>query len=109
MSASADIRMLLKASSSESGSKLERGYQAAASGRNFPVAAGAAAQDELQLWLKVRLVYFSKVRCAASQFDLLEGDLRVFVYTALVHQRKVGHLGRYSLDTVLSTLCCRSV
>ncbi|GLD64511.1 voltage-dependent L-type calcium channel subunit alpha-1D-like protein [Lates japonicus] len=30
-------------------------------------------------------------------FDLLEGDLRVFVCTAVVHQRKVGHLGHNSV------------
>ncbi|KAF3856310.1 hypothetical protein F7725_017033 [Dissostichus mawsoni] len=29
--------------------------------------------------------------CPASVFDLLEGDLRVFVYTEVVHQGKVGH------------------
>lgn len=52
-----------------------------------------AVKDKLQLWLKVS--WSTLERCAASQFDLLEGDLGVFIYTALLHQRKVGHLGCY--------------
>ena len=64
-------------------------------------------KDKLQLWLKVCLDYFREVRCTASQFDLLEGDLRVLVYTAVVQQRKVGHLGRYRvLYSTYSTVCC---
>lgn len=53
-------------------------------------------EDKPQLWVKVCLDYFPEVRCTASQFDLLEGDLGVFVYTAVLHKRKVGHLGCYS-------------
>lgn len=69
---------------------LEKGYQPAAkrpAGSVFSAcyAAERAAQDKLRLWLKVCLVYFREVRCTASEFDLLEGDLGVFVYTAVVH------------------------
>ncbi len=92
--------MFLKASS-ESRKMLEKGYQPAVKDWRecFSVcyAAEPAAQDKLQLWLKVCLIYFREVRCSASLFDLLEGDLRVFVYTAVVHQRKVGHLEHYSV------------
>ena len=92
--------MFLKASS-ESRNVLEKGYQPAVKDRGgcFSVCSAAerAVKDKLRLWLKVCLVYFREVRCSASQCDLLEGDLRVFVYTAVVHQGKVGHLGQYSV------------
>lgn len=71
-----------------------KGYWLALNDSSDCYVAERAVKDKLQLWLKVS--WSTLERCAASQFDLLEGDLGVFVYTALLHQRKVGHLGHYS-------------
>lgn len=99
--------------SSESGNKLEKGYQPAVREREECssgfYAAEPTARDKLQLCLNVCLVYFSKVRCTASPFDLLEGDLREFVYTAVVHQRSGPYgalqcLIQYHLQCVVSVL-----